>query len=225
MKKLKKIMMSALAALCLTATTLGATSCGIYMRWGDDAYIHNGEKYVYVEGFGGNVEQKVTLGKGFNEIMVLIDVYTDVTDVDRNFIVMQESSKFPTHGLYIKESMVEEITDIKNHKFDEISFTTSREDTLGYNTYTYKIAEGFTFKEITSDLPTLKFNIPQDMMEISIACDFVEYPLTCGVRLYSNGKAVYVNLEKETEEYYEIMDDDFKACFLEIYQKKAGSDR
>ena len=217
--------MSGLAALCLTATTLGATSCGIYMRWGDDAYMHNGEKYVYVEGFGGNVDQKVVLGKGFNEIMVLIDVYTDVTDVDRNFIVMQESSKFPTHGLYIKEGMVEEITDIKNHKLDEIFFTVSYEDTLYYNTYIYKIAEGFTFKEITSDLPTLKFNIPQDMMEISIACDFVEYPLTCGVRLYSNGKAVYVNLEKETEEYYEIVDEEFKACFLEIYQKKAGSDR
>lgn len=206
MKKLKKIMMSALAALCLTAMTLGATSCVEGKVWMEDYYIHNGHTYLYVSGFEENVSQKVNDGFALVSQMFISEVYTDVSDKDRNFMCM--NGYFTLHSVYIKEDFAGNFSDIKTLKINEMTL---------YSNDTFIIRKEFKFGDILAEMPVVKTDIPKDWTyKADTTCYLAEYPLYyTDIDSYSDGNSVWIKLKEDSQEYYQVVDEEYQTIFLD----------
>lgn len=207
MKKIKKIMMSALTALYLTATTLGATSCVEGKAWMEDYYIHNGHTYLYVPGFEENVSQKVNDGFALVTQMFISEVYTDVSDKDRNFMCMD--AYFALHSVYIKEDFVDNFSDIRTLKINEMTLDAK---------YDFIIRKEFKFGDILAETPVIKTVIPKDWTYKALytRCYLADYPLYyTDIDIYSDGVSVWVKLKEDSQEYYQVVDEEYQTIFLD----------
>ena len=207
MKKIKRIITGVLAAIWLAATALCVTSCVEGKTWRRDYYIHNGSTYFYVPGYEENVSERVHFGFNFDSQMFITEVYTDVSDKDRNFMCM--SGYFVLNSVYIKEDVADEFSDIRPFKINEMTFAS--------NGNTFTIRKEFCFGNILAENPVIMEEISTEWMSTyNMRCDLADYPLYyTDVKLYSDGMSVWVKIKETGQEYYLVEDEEFKTIFLE----------
>ena len=82
--------------------------------------------------------------------MFISEVYTDVSDKDRNFMCMD--AYFALHSVYIKEDFVDNFSDIRTLKINEMML---------YSKYDFIIRKEFKFGDILAETPVIKTDIPK----------------------------------------------------------------